>query len=267
MGSNLTIEDLDKIDQYLKGNLSESEHLAFEKRIIENHDLKSEVVIQKQFFEINGFPTVELPLNNINEKDLVYYKEQLKSKDLIDLSTKIREIGQDHIKGKSKTKQNFFKYYIAASIAIVFGAFLFFNSNSDLENYYADNVNWQELPSFIDKGLSKNDFSNGELLFKKGDYKKAIESFNKIESSNELYAYSLMYIGASYDLLNENNKAIETFDSLASLTSFQENSRGYWYKMLIYLKQNNRAKALEMKRIIVQNPNNFNYSKAKNFKI
>ena len=77
MGNNLTIEELDKIDQYLKGNLSESEHLAFEKLIIEDHELQTEVIIQKQLFEINGLSTVELPINKATEKDVLHYKEQL----------------------------------------------------------------------------------------------------------------------------------------------------------------------------------------------
>ena len=267
MGSNLTIEKLDQIDQYLKGLLSETDHLAFEKLIIEDQELQTEVMIQKQLFEINGLPTVELPINTINEKEVLHYKQQLQSKDIIDLSTKIREIGQNHIQQKSKARQNYFKYYIAASIAIVFGTFLFFNSNSSLENYYTDNVNWEELPSFIDKGQPENDFTNGELLFKKGEYIKAIESFSKIDSTYELYPYSLMYIGASYDQLNENDKAIEAFDLLSKLTSFQESSRGYWYKMLIYLKQNNKEKALEMKNIILKNSENFNYNKTKNLEL
>lgn len=267
MGSNLTIEELDKIDQYLKGNLSESEHLAFEKLIVEDQELQTEVMIQKQLFEINGLSTVDLPIDKANEKDVLHYKEQLQSKDIIDLSTKIREIGQNHIQQKSKAKQNYFKYYIAASIAIVFGTFLFLNSNSSLENYYTDNVNWQELPSFIDKGQPENDFTNGELLFKNGEYTKAIESFSKIDSTYELYPYSLMYIGASYDQLNKNDKAIDAFDLLSKLTSFEESSRGYWYKMLIYLKQNNKDKALEMKTIILKDSENYNYTKAKNLEL
>lgn len=267
MGSNVTQEQLDQIDQYLKGDLSESEHLAFEKLIIENKELQTEVLIQKQLFEINGFSTVALPVQTVNEKEVAHYKEQLQSKDMVDLSNKIRDIGQHHIKNNSKPKQNYYNYFIAASIALIFGAFWIFNSNAGLENYYTEHVNWQELPSFIDKGQPENDFTNGEILFKKGDYKKAIASFKKIDADFELYPYALMYIGASYDQLNENEKAIEAFDQLSNLTSFQESSRGHWYKLLIYLKQNNKDKALEMKTIILKDAANFNYTKAKNVKL
>lgn len=267
MGSYLTIENLDQIDLYLKNKLTNSERLEFEKLIVENPELQKEMIIQKQLFEINGLSTVDLPLNKANENDVLHYKEQLKSKDIIDLSSKIRKIGHDYINENSTAKQNFYKYYIAASIVIVFGAFLLFNSNSDLENYYTDNVNWQDLPSFIDKGQPENDFTKGEVLFKNEEYDKAIKSFEKISPTNELYPYSLMYIGASYDRINENEKAITAFNQLSNLKSSKESSKGNWYKFLLYLKQNNKEKALEMKSIILKDKNNFNYKKASDIEL
>ncbi len=71
-----------------------------------------------------------------------------------------------------------------------------------------------------------------------------------------------MYIGASYEQLNENERALVSFDKLTQLTDFEEYSKGYWYKLLLYLKLNNRQKALEMKAIILENKNNYNYKKA-----
>ncbi len=99
-------------------------------------------------------------------------------------------------------------------------------------------------------------------MFKNKEYKEAITTLTTIETNDEFYPYALLYIGASYEQLNENERALVSFDKLTQLTDFEEYSKGYWYKLLLYLKLNNRQKALEMKAIILENKNNYNYKKA-----
>jgi hypothetical protein len=267
MENPITAELLETIDNYLKGILSEAENLAFEKQMKIDAELEETVKIQKQLFQLHDFNTIEIPTKKDNQEDLTHYKNQLRTKENIDLQNKIREIGINHTKTNSRIKKNYLKYYIAASIALIFGTFIFLNSNSSLESYYKENVNWEELPSFIDKGQTENYFTKGEGLFKNKEYLMAIESFKKIDTNNELYPYALMYIGASYDQLNQNQKAINTFDTLSKLVNFQEHSKGYWYKMLIFLKQNKKEKALEMKNIILKDQNNFGYDEAIQLKL
>jgi tetratricopeptide (TPR) repeat protein len=76
-----------------------------------------------------------------------------------------------------------------------------------------------------------------------------------------------MYIGASYDKLNKNDNALIVFDKLSKSPNFDGYSRGYWYKLLIYLKEDKRDKAIEIKNIILKNNYNFNYEKAKKIKL
>jgi hypothetical protein len=259
MGYSITAELLETIDNYLKGNLSKVEHLAFEKQMEENKELEEIVLIQRQLFAIHDFETTKNKLIGHSQKNLLYYKEQLRSKENQHLSAKIRKIGENYTKPKTSKQKSYLKYYIAASIALVFATIIMLNSNTSLEDYYYDNVNWNELPSYIDKGQAENDFSKGEIAFKNSEYKKAIISFSSITSESELYPYSLLYIGASYEQLQENDKALEIFDQLSALSDFEENSRAYWYKLLIYAKLNDKTKAKEMQTIILENKNNYNY--------
>lgn len=267
MGYSITAELLETIDNYLKGNLSKVEHLAFEKLMEENKELEEIVLIQRQLFAIHDFETTKNKLIGHSQKNLLYYKEQLRSKENQDLSAKIRKIGENYTKPKTSTQKNYLKYYIAASIALIFGTIIMLNSNTSLEDYYYDNVNWEELPSFISKDQSLSDFTKGETFFKNEDYEKAIITFSSIKPDNELYPYSLMYIGASFDKLNKNDEALQVFDKLLTLQKFEEYSRGYWYKLLIYLKENNKDKAIEMRSVILKNNSNFNYEEAKNLKL
>jgi tetratricopeptide (TPR) repeat protein len=267
MGIIITAELLETIDNYLKGELSEMECSNFEKQINENKEFEEIVLIQKKLFEINNFDTKDVKRNVDYSEDYNHYKQQLMKKENQKLFAKISEIGRKENQAKYGKKRGYLKYYIAASIAIFFSIIFLLTSNSSLDTYYYDNVNWEELPSFVSKEQSLSDFTKGETFFKNNEYEKAILTFSTIKSDNELYPYSLMYIGASYDKLNRNDEALHVFDKLLKLPNFEEYSRGYWYKLLIYLKENNRDKAVEIRNIILKNNSNFNYEKAKNLKL
>lgn len=267
MGIIITAELLETIDNYLKGELSQIERSNFEKQVNENKELEELVFIQKKLFELNNFNAKNENLNVDYIEDYNYYKQQLMKEENQELFAKINDIGRKENQVKYGKKRGYLKYYIVASIAVFFSIVFLLTSNYSLENYYDDNVNWEELPSFVSKEQSVNHFTKGETFFKNNNYEKAILAFSAIKSDDELYPYSLMYIGASYDKLNKNDDAIRTFDKLVTLKKFEEYSRGYWYKLLIYLKENNRSKAIEMRSIILQNTSNFNYEKAKNLKL
>ncbi|NHN25776.1 hypothetical protein FIA58_008830 [Flavobacterium jejuense] len=258
------MDTLDIIDQYLKGTLSEVETVAFEKRMAENVALREEVYIQKQLFTIHNFSTKESIKNDRYNKELDLLNEKLQTEEYRALSRKIRKVGKEQTMIKplfKKKKKPYFIYSIAATIVAVITTFFVFNKQSSLNDYYNENVNWDELPSFIAKGQAEAIFTKGESLFKRKEYEKAIETLSIIETKDEYYPYALMYLGASYEQLNQNQKAILQFDKLTQLTDFEEYSKGYWYKLLLYLKGNDRIKALEMQTIILENKNNYNYKK------
>ncbi|UOX33100.1 hypothetical protein LXD69_13765 [Flavobacterium sediminilitoris] len=266
MGRAITIEILEEIEQYLKGTLTEAKHKAFEEKMFADELLREEVIIQKQLYAMHHTPTKNSVPLEVDEETLHQLKETLKSKEIQALSNKIRQAGKTYIAEKptiKKSRKKHLYYYIAASIAILLTTTLFLiNSKPSLQEYYNDNVNWENLPSFTTKGDTENNFSKGEIHFKKKDYYKAIESFKTIPKNDKLYPYSLLYIGASYDQLNENENALNAFENVAKLTDFEEHSKGYWYSLLLYLKTNNKEKAKEMKTIILKDKNNYNYKKA-----
>jgi hypothetical protein len=267
MGIIVTEELLETIDNYLKKDLSEKECSNFEKLINENKELEEIILIQKKLFELNNFDTNNIVRNLQFNEDYNYYKQLLTKEENQQIYAKIREIGRKKNYVINGNKRAYLKYCIAASIAVFLSVIFILTSNSSMENYYYDNVNWQDLPSFVSKEQSLNDFTKGEILFKNEKFEKAILTFSCIKPDNELYPYTLMYIGASYDKLNKNDEALLVFDKLSKLPNFDGYSRGYWYKLLIYLKEDNRDKAIEIKSIILKNNFNFNYEKAKNIKL
>ena len=147
------------------------------------------------------------------------------------------------------------------------GISFFLNQYETTESYYKKYAQWNDLPSFIEKGVAANLFVKGELLFKEKKYQEAITTLSTIDSKDVYYPFALMYIGASYDKLNENAKAIATFLRLSQLTSFEEYSKGYWYEFLIHLKMSNQEEAKKVQSIILKDSSNYNYAIAKDIEL
>ncbi|MGB3465230.1 MAG: hypothetical protein WBA74_08170, partial [Cyclobacteriaceae bacterium] len=98
--------------------------------------------------------------------------------------------------------------------------------------------------------------------FKAGEYQDAITSLQLVRETDARYPVALAYLGAAYDLSGENEKAISTFDILSDLENSIDRSKGYWYKLLIYMKSEDLPNSLKTLEIILQDPANYNYDKA-----
>ena len=268
MGINVTEELLDKIDNYLKGSLSAQENFDFKNEIDTNPELKELVKIQEGLFDSNDYLNLKNRTNDTSFEVLNHYRNQINKVENQELFAKIKEAGEKYNSQHNTSKKGYLKYYVAASITLLFSTLFFLNSSSNLENVYTDNAAWSDLPSYVSKGDSSESlFTSGEQLFRNQEFEKAIAALTKINATDKMYPYALLYIGAAYEKINQNNKALEAFDEVSKIKDFAENSRGYWYQLLIYAKENNKEKATEIKEIILQNPDNYNYDKVKELDI
>lgn len=264
MEKEITPENLQKIDDYINGNMSEEARKAFEEEITKNEELSELVAQQKVFFSLFSDTKWDGMENNPEHPDMALLKEKLKSAEYQNTSAKIKHIGKTISEQQKTPKKRTLRYYYAAAVLLIICTLSIFmmNTTSSLEDYYDTNVQWNNLPSFVEKNNSEEAFVKGEIYFKKENYEAAIKIFETIPKDDELYPYSLMYLGASNDKLNKNEQAIENFKQLATLTSFPEYSKGYWYELLIHLKTNDKANTLKVLSIITSNKENYKYSEA-----
>ena len=77
MGINVTEELLEKIDNYLRGNLSSPESLNFSKEIDANPELKEIVLIQQGLFDINDYQFINKSNNSTSLEAINHYKKQI----------------------------------------------------------------------------------------------------------------------------------------------------------------------------------------------
>jgi len=262
MENELTPALLKKIDQYIKGGLNATDLANFENELLENEKLREEVRLQRQLHYTIGDKNWVSIMDDYDNKDLLIVKKQFESDKYKTTSRVIRQVGLD-FKKQTKTKVKLYKYVasIAALFLIIISLFII---NKDSNTFYEDNANWnEELPSFVEQNATINIFSKGEVAFKTRKYNEALQYFKAIEKNNQYYPYALMYLGATYELNDENDKALMAFDTLIALTSFEEHTRGYWYKLLIYSKLNDKHSFQKTINIILKNNQNYNYDKVK----
>ena len=272
MEHHLTNALLETIDRYIKGELEAKELLAFEAKMKENAALKEEVLLQQQLFNTLDDKTTEWTLLTEDRKHRLQQelKQKLNTPEYQSISEKIQHIGQEYIQELPPKKSLLIRYkrLIPAAAVILFlivaGISYTIINNQSLDRYYYKYAQWEtELPSFVEKNAAESTFVEAEASFRNKEYIKAIQLFESIEEDNELYPYSLLYLGASYASSNKDMQALKTFNQLAQMDAFAESSKGLWYAALIHLKQGDKDKAVELLNIIIKDPNNYHYSQAK----
>lgn len=268
MKFQLTQDWLDRIDQYIKGELEGAKLSAFEKELETNAPLKEEMLLQKQLF--NSIESQDLdPDSRANFED-DELSEKVNSLEYQAVSKKIRQLGIEFDLKPEEVKNSLwvrFRRFVPAAAAIlvlvVMSTVYIVNNNPSLDQYYTGNVNWNsELPSFTEKGDSKSEFSRAEAYFNAKDYTNAILAFEAIDEYDELYPYSLMYLGASYANLNQDQQALQVFERLAEMKEFGESSKGLWYAAMIHLKEEDEEKAMEVLKEIARESKNYRYEDA-----
>lgn len=255
----------EQIDDYLNGHLAPEAHEAFEKAMETIPELKEDVLLSKDLMlslDKNNWNT-----GHYNQKspEVIALRNQLRTEEYTSLANTITAVGNDYLVKKQQTPKKrhwFYPSSIAAAIVILISSYFLLKSNN-LESQYENYANWESLPSVIEKGTDntsillqlENDYING-------NYRSIIKASETIYLLNAPErAFALQYLGAAYFETAQYNQAILTFDHLTELNSLEQ-SKGYWYALLVYLKTENKEKALNTAKKITENPNNYNYKLA-----
>lgn len=251
----------DKIDLYLNNTMSDSERLLFEKQLEENIHLKEQVLIQKSIAEVIFDNDMSHVKDNVKVDELASIKNSLQSENYKTHASSIELASQAYVKRKQRNR---FLYVSSIAAAIlIFASILLFPKEQSLDDLYAEYADWNQLTSYIEQSNIQSEFAKGEILYTSKKYLEAIQFFEtyRTNKNNNLYAASLMYLGASYFGNNNEVKAIEIYDILINSDSY-DSSKGHWYKLLIYLKQKDLEKIKETLEIIISNSNNYKHKQA-----
>ncbi|WP_281238178.1 tetratricopeptide repeat protein [Flavobacterium praedii] len=203
-----------EFDEYLQGEMTIEEKMAFEQQLKDHPDLT---------LAFETYKELQLHLENKfgQADELKAFKKNLKG------------ISKEHFK-KNKPKVVALKpwYYIAAaSVAVLFGL-LFLNQNSDptFEDY-----NHPDAAFFTERGEANDNLKLAQDAFNAKQYKSAIPLFETILKTNSSAEIQYFYGVA---LLEENRlpEAELVFNELKSGNSIYKN-KAIWSLALSKLKQ------------------------------
>ncbi|MDC8002457.1 tetratricopeptide repeat protein [Aureisphaera galaxeae] len=252
-----------KIERYFRGEMTEEEHAAFEDAMEKDPDLKERVTIHST---IDALEDEEKWMTFEGAPELLKKEADLfRSEDTLQFSEKLKAFRNQTSVSETTSKSPWFNKSLWGAIAaiLIIAIFVFYPKDPNLNTLFEEYHNWEDLPSLVTKGGDPNDPARLESLFRSKDYEGVIASSESLEIAVEgSYAQALLYVGAAHIELGNYRQALATFDRLINSNSLDAH-KGYWYKALTYLKQENKEQCLEVLDIIAAEPTYFMHEDAK----
>ncbi len=233
------------IEDYLSGNLNNSDKTEFESEMENSTELREQVAL---------FPLAGKMV------------EEHQAHELFDLVGKIKNEEQDETKVVSinnKPKNKFRIFALAASVVLILGFFFTFYQTGQYSDSGIANSNFE----LYDAGvlLGDGDDSNyrkGIIAYQKKDFTTAVSEFNKVTPSDSDFSSAQFYGSLSLMTLGNPQLAIPTLENLSNSTGpLQEPAE--WYRALALLDAGERDKAISALENIANNSDHFYAGKAK----
>ena len=231
----MTMEDDILIDNYLKGLLSENEVQSFLERLESDADFNEKFKLEEQLFNSLNEDSWSFSENKTSEAEV--YKKTLEENDLQSLKKTLSEVNSQFNSESSKTNNRRILYYlVAASIVVFLGFQFFFNQKMSNQELYNNYVGLDDLPSFVSRSSEDDNLIEAQELFENKEYRGALVIFKSQMNVADPKADIAVYKGLSEMELAIYNDAEQTFNSLIS-SDLLDAEKGYWYKALLFLKQ------------------------------
>lgn len=206
-------EVFEEIESYLNGTLSSEATKAFEARVAENEALRKELALHKSLHAELGTP-----------------KE-------LEFRALLNRISEAQAPQAQKSK---FPWKIAASIALLVGASVFFylqtqgNDGSLFKEYYSPYAVEDQL-----RGTKDNQHDAALKTYAAGDYKKAVVQLSDLLEQKPNDAHLRLYYGNCLLNLDRVEEAILIFKSFDADNPRYEHAQ--WYLAMAHLKNGDSA--------------------------
>ncbi|WP_299246664.1 hypothetical protein [uncultured Aquimarina sp.] len=253
----------DQIDAYLRDELSTEDRALFEQLLEKNPEVLKEFKIHQELFvHIDESSWIDDSFTpEIEEvKKVENYFKSIEAKRLKDTIVKAQANYQKKNNTSFLNNRLFLSVLAAASIAI-FVVLYTMNSNNADQDLYAAYSQWQDLPSLTSRS-DESQLAEGQRLFEQKKYDESYMLFKEYKKDkNKLLPSVLIYLGVSALELDQYTEAISYFDQIISSDTIDQ-SKGYWYKALVYLKQDKKDDVIKVLEIILKDRQNYNFDKA-----
>ncbi len=241
-----------EVYNYLNNDLFGDELLAFEKKLSNDLELQETVSILEKM-EVVYSP----------EDWLIFDGDKSKLKEAVakfrneDVRAFSKKIGYAETQYKQKPKYSIKRIALYASSIAAIGIFMlsgyFFNGQEASQDLYENYFEVDDLPSFISKNDRLNTLTEAEILFKEKKYNEALVLFKAIknEEASIVQPKLLIYLALTETELNNYNVSIDYLTELEKSDAI-DNHKAYWFKAMLYLKQDDKEKAISSLKLITQ---------------
>ena len=257
----MTQEDYIVIENYFRGKLSKKEQELLLERLKTEPEFKAAYDLEAQCFK--SLDEKEWSFMEQKTSEVEAYQELLNDQDMKKLKSTLSNVNAEHNRKTPSKVRSVFYYLAAASLVAFLAMQFFFNqsvSNQELYSTYADLNN---LPSFATRGEAhklNNQLIKAEKFFDAKHYEEALALFQPILETHKSDESVYVYTGIAQLELGNFKSAAQTFDNLIN-SDLSNAYVGYWYKALMYLKQDKVEEAQSTLRHIVE-ASLYNHEKA-----
>ncbi len=219
-------DQLDHIEEYLNGNLSEDERRDFEARMKSDESLNEKVANHRSLLK-----GLELGFNR-ELKSLLQQEEQMQK--------------QISIKKNKQIKLRNYSMGLAAAVALILVSIYSIrnqslDSNELYFNYYTSYPN-------VEAPVSRSDdqIDNAYSFYEQGNYPRALKLFSKLNKENPLDPAPIFYSGICNLEIDNAETAITFFDLIQKLDQNKYSKPAIWYEALSNLKLNRKSRTIEL---------------------
>ncbi len=259
----MSLEEDILIQDFLKNKLSEKERDEVLLRIENDVVFGDKVRFEEQLL-LNLNEKEWSISENSNHDEVEVYEKLLRDKSSQELKNTLQEVNTYYQAKHKKNKLWWLSYASVAAIALIIGVSIFLSSKTSSQELYANYINLSELPSLVERGKTDHKiFIQAQKAFEAKEYDKVLEALTKgVDTIQNNKATMYLYIGISQMELGKFNEAEKTLTRLIK-SNLMDAPKGKWYKALLFLKQDDIAKAKEILLEITSSQNNYKYIQAK----
>ena len=247
------MENFDKIEAYLDGEMSDSQKIAFE------NELKTNAILKEEFEKRQ---IVKLSLQHLLRRN----QKKDKLKEWLGEQKSVEKKNVPKLNSKPKPRvvdfySSIFRKMAAAILimALPLGLYLAFNHfNAGTSPQMLAETAWTKtdklshLANTMGGEDSKIILKNVRKLYKDQKYNEGIAQLNNIDTNNEDYPQSLLLKGMCYYKLDDNANAIRNFNSLLENPNKSFDDKANWFLALSLLDNGNESAAKKILKEIVQ---------------
>ena len=228
----------EKIQAYLKGEMTSFEIEDFENKLLINNDLKKDFLFYCSLKEV---VKKELELEELREefgwlKDSIPYKSGSGANE--------KRIIIKDIQAKKRNSSKLTRFSIAASFLLIVSTATLWYANSNYSNKAIGDTYFQEVaePTFGGNGYMGPD-SSGSINTQKiitevqnalneSDFQKAIDLLDQVPPQNPLFPQAVLNSGYHSLKIGDYRKAISDFERYLDLKEVENKDRAEWFLLL-----------------------------------